>query len=199
MEKKKAIEKIYELIENYNFDELSPEEQSFVLTHISEKEYRDMRTTVGDTIRYFSAHPRAYSLPSRNRFNRFLNYRLEIYKVAALFMLLLGLAIILSLQSRRSSYDLLAQIDTVYVPHTDTVHVHHWDTLEIVNERVVYRDQVSAPEEDSHLASRPPDRPGTELCRADICPGDLEHINRFNSKNDCSQDDKLKEFMVTLN
>ena len=57
MEQDKDLQRIYDLIEWYDFEELEESEKSFVCRHISEDEYNSMRSTLSDTKEFFSKVP----------------------------------------------------------------------------------------------------------------------------------------------
>ena len=53
MENEKDLQRLYDLIELYDFEELQEREKSFIRRHISEDEYKSMRSTLKDTKELF--------------------------------------------------------------------------------------------------------------------------------------------------
>ena len=91
MKENKALERIYELIENYDFNDLSDFERSLVLKHISEKEYRSMRLTIVDTRNLFDKLPVDSKNFQPRTMKKLLNYSVELYKFAAAIIIFIGL------------------------------------------------------------------------------------------------------------
>lgn len=198
MENNKAIEKVYELIEKLNFNELSKDERDFVLNHISEKEYNDIRSTLGDTQHYFANYPEETQMRKTYSLKNILSYRIEIYKIAAALLVLLGIGLLLSKSFTPLPSNIIASVDTVYIDHTDTIYIETHDTIKIVREKIIYRDMEKVSQTD-HLASNESTAIEKSLeCTRKICPDDLDQINNLSGRNDFSQDKDLTEFMVAL-
>jgi hypothetical protein len=81
---------IQELIEEYNFSALTPDQKAMVLTEISEKEYNKLRETITLTNNYFDNEPSLMvddalkpKIERRSVLLRIVNYKISLYKIAA--------------------------------------------------------------------------------------------------------------------
>ena len=81
---------LHELIEKYDFSELTKEQQQFVLTEVSSDEYAEFRNTILETAAYFDEQPVLMAkdlivpeLKTENVLIKMVNYKLPVYKVAA--------------------------------------------------------------------------------------------------------------------
>jgi hypothetical protein len=87
---------LYELIEKYDFSELTKEQQQFVLTEVSSEEYTEFRNTIMETAAYFDEQPVLMAedlivpeLKTENVLIKMANYKLPVYKVAAAMIVVL--------------------------------------------------------------------------------------------------------------
>jgi len=118
MSNKANLEKIYDLIEKYKFDELNDEQKELVIATISKNEYEDMRSTIIDTQSLFAKYPETTTKEKKKTFATILLYQLELYKVAALIILFIGFSFLYTQLSYDNKLDNKTQIDTVFVSIT---------------------------------------------------------------------------------
>tara|TARA_B100000809_G_scaffold265146_1_gene323070 strand:- start:1673 stop:2119 length:447 start_codon:yes stop_codon:yes gene_type:complete len=84
---------LHELIEKYDFSELNQEQQQFVLLEITKEEYAELRKTIALTTGYFENEPIFMGedlvvpkIKVGNVVLKIINYKLPIYKIAAIFV-----------------------------------------------------------------------------------------------------------------
>ena len=89
-------DQIYELIEKFDFTQLNKEQQKIVLLEITMEEYNEMRKVSTLTSDYFDNEPILMAedlvVPTVKKENviiRIINYKLPIYKIAAILVLVL--------------------------------------------------------------------------------------------------------------
>lgn len=199
MENEQAIAKIYDLVEMFDFDELMADDKEFVLMHLSQEEYERMRSTITDAKELFSEFPSEDIEKKRSNFSKIIGFRIELYKVAAMFLLMIALGYALSKIERKSSDNLIALADTVYVQKTDTIYVEIKDTVEKIREKVVYVHAKEPNNEISYAGNIPETSDMSDDCSKEICPADLVKLNEPKSNNNFSNDKELAGFLVTLN
>lgn len=73
-------ERLFDLIESKSFKELTSEEQAFVLSHLTEAEYRLQRTVISaaTTLEYGSEEPLALQIPEKKK--SILNRTIPLYQ-----------------------------------------------------------------------------------------------------------------------
>ncbi len=200
------IEKIYQLVEQFEFTELPAEDKLFVITYFSESDYQRMRETIKETKNYFENTPeltlddsiyKSLSVLVRNKnvILKFAKYPLELYKVAASVLIILGITLMAFYKSYQSYSSNVVVKDTIYIKKTDTVFSIIRDTIQIVKNLVVYIPQKSDTNiRNTYLANNI----GTSNCRNEICPSDIEKITGLAGTNNISRDSFLTDFMVSL-
>jgi len=109
MEKNEYAEIVQKLLEQYDFAELTDAQKAQVLEFISEKEYDELRQTILQTMEYFerqselgtsgSPAPKIRVIAS---VRSILNYKIPLYKVAAILMTLLVADFILDISRERT-------------------------------------------------------------------------------------------------
>jgi hypothetical protein len=199
------LEKIYQLVEQFDFDELPDAGKSFVLTQMSGNEYRDMRETIKDSKKYFAGNPEIQPDDSilksisnkykKNNFIRTLNYPLQFYKVAASILIILGITFMVFYKSNPGIYSQLAIHDTVYIRKTDTVISKIKDTIQIVKSIIIYSVKKSETISSKKLLA---DITHNADCSKEICPSDVERITSLTGKNNISRDSFLTDFVVSV-
>lgn len=190
MEKEKDLQRIYDLIELYDFMELQERDKLFVLRHISEDEYNTMRSTLKDTREFFGKIPEQTAGEKYNTFLKIARYPVELYKIVAILVLLIGCGIFLTKARIFEQQELLARVDTVYLEITDTV--------EIIKETVTYKD---LPADQNLIAPANKTLETTYQrndCSSEFCPDDMESFRSIKYKGDFSNDSALADFIVTL-
>ena len=98
------IQRIQELSEQFDFVELTPEQQQIVLAEITEEEYILLRQTISETTSFFDEEPRLiiagdsvkptlddHQNERSSIFSRIINYNIPLYKIAAAILVLFGL------------------------------------------------------------------------------------------------------------
>jgi hypothetical protein len=191
MEKEKDLKKVYDLIEKYDFNELQESEKSFVRQHISVNEYNKMRSTLKDTKDLFRKLSEPVTHKRHNSFSRIARYPVELYKLAAIILLLLAIGIIFTKVRTVEPQELLAIIDTVYLEKTDTI--------EIIKETIVYKNLPV-----NHNLITPANNILVTTyykndCSYEFCPDDMESFLRTKYKGDFSNDFDLADFIVSTN
>ena len=207
MKANQNMERIYELIEQFDFSELSETDKAYILTLISETEYNNMRNTLKDTENYFvQASEPILNDPERksiadqskdeNRIIKLLKQPVQLYKVAASIVLILGIYSLIHYSNQQQKNDLLAVHDTIVIHKTDTVYSKLVDTIRIIKEKIVY-----VPQKQDLLASNKilTDSKSVSDCNKEICPADLDKIKALALNNNVSNDSLLKTFVVALN
>jgi hypothetical protein len=198
MEKEQPIEKIYRLIEAFDFSELAANDKDFVLAHISIEEYNEMRATIMDTRTLFAKYPDEKARVNRGTGNKFLTYPVELYKIAAVFLVLTGIGFLIFKVGTLTQSRLLAAADTVLVEKTDTVVLEMHDTIRIVTERTLYSDHKIPENTPSYHAAIPETVHYSQDCSTEICPGDMGMLSALKTRNDFSRDTALKNFITAI-
>jgi hypothetical protein len=197
---------IYQLIEQFDFNELSAEDKLFVLSHLSESEYQNMRETIKDSKKYFTDNPEMMPDASiyksltradkhKNVVVRTLNYSMQLYKVAVTILIILGITFLLFYKSNPGLYKQMLVHDTIYINKTDTVYSLLRDTIQIVKTLFVNIPQKSGTAQGRKLLA------GNTVkndCSKEICPSDVDRITHMVSSNNIAQDTFLSDFVVAI-
>lgn len=203
MENNKSIEKIYELIEQYDFAELSEQDRLIVLAVMSESEYNEMRKTVDNLKLELTPDvepeinmPKIEKVNSDSRIRRFLNYPIKFYQVAASIVVIISAFYMFQNSDKNISNQMIANNDTIVIRHIDTVYSIVNDTVEIIIEKVrtVKTDFQKQEEHDliaySNMKSD---------CSKNLCPNEIEDIITMNSVNTIKNDSTIKGVLLSLN
>ena len=199
MAKELDIEKIYEFIERFDFEELSENNKSFVLKHITNKEYNDIRSTINDTMDLFSKYPKSVKKEKIISFKKIVTYPVEFYKIVAAVLLIICIGFIISKVKTSDQQELLATIDTVFVEKKDIIVIEKTDTVKMIKEKIVYKDLpqkqnlISFNNEVLETVNYKRD------CSRDICPDDIRLLSKIKTKGDFSNDSSLTDFIVSMN
>lgn len=199
MKKEQAIEKIYDLIEQFDFEELNEREKSIVLEHLSSAEYTSMRSTIADANALFTKYRVPGISVKRLTFKKLALYPVAFYKIAVAIILLMGIAFLLSKNQNASKKDLLARIDTVFIEKTDTVVLNEIETIEIIKTKFVYKDLPAGNNNLSQTENSTLALDNLRDCSIEICPDDMSVLSRIKTKGDFSKDTILTDFIVSLN
>lgn len=143
------LERVYELLEQSDFKELSDEDRIYVLSEMSEKEYINLRGTIKTTESFFlsSKEPNLNdslltslldTTHKPNIFLRILNQPVKIYQLAASILLILGIYTIKQYSDLPGKNSELPESDTIYVQKTDSVYSKLADTVKIIKEKIIY-------------------------------------------------------------
>jgi len=200
------LEKIYDLLEQYDFNELSETDKSFVLTQMSETDYENMRETIKDSKNYFDGKPEIQmdeniynflpdTMKKRNSVVRALNYPIQFYKVAASILIILGITFLIYYNNLPVRNGELAIHDTIYIKKTDTVFSTIRDSLKIIKNLIVQVPQKKA----SNTVTKYLANNDIKVdCKKELCPSDIEKITGLASSNSISQDTSLGDFVVSI-
>jgi hypothetical protein len=162
MKANQDMERIYELLEVYDFNDLPENDRTFVLSFMTADEYINQRDTLKDSEILFSGaeglelSPSVFdSLPilkqGENRIIRFLKKPVQLYKVAAAIILLTGLFSFIHITNLHEQKNNSLSNDTIYIYKTDTIYSRIVDTVRQIKEKVVYITQKKDPESASFL------------------------------------------------
>ncbi len=154
------FERIYELLEQFDFNELSEKDRIYVLSKIDEEDYVNMRSTLKDTETFFSnsSEPNVNdSLLSSiintnhkpNTLIKILGQPVKVYQLAASIALLLAIYTIKQYSDFPDTNSTLPLHDTIIIQKTDSVHPKLSDTVysklvdtvKSINEKILYISQ----------------------------------------------------------
>lgn len=191
MEKQvKNIARIYDLIESKAFNELSEEEKELVSQELAEAEYDKMHQTVSE-LEQEESRPKDISGWG---LLRSLNAKVEIYKVAAVFLLLFTASQAFDSLKRGKGDELAIIYDTVYIDRIDTI---VQEKIE-VHEKLVYiqdyKEQIG--QEQLKEANF---KEGEVDCSQSLCASELPRLKAMQSRNHIHKDDKGFEFIQIIN
>ena len=196
MNAKKEFGKIYDLLEMFDFVDLTDDEKELVRQTISEKEYNDMRSTIKDTKSLFSKP--AFPVEKKSPLQKIISYPVELYKVAAVILLLAGIGLILS-KGKTENYDKqMALADTVFIEKTDTIILAVTDTVERIKEKVIYKDVPHTLTLAINNTSLPESVPGKNDCLKQLCPDEIQRVTGLRGENNLSEDKTLSDFIVPV-
>jgi len=195
MQDEKKNARMYDLVEMYDFNELSEKDKDFVLEHFSQKEYNELRETITDTKEMFSS----YSFKNKKHFalQRIASYPIELYKIAAAVVLIIGLGFLITNKVASNHAAFLATTDTLFVVKTDTVIIKTRDTINKTIEKIVYKNVSNPAEQVSSYAVLKPGNVGYKSnCSIEICPNDIRNLSAVKGNNSLSTDSITKDFIV---
>lgn len=202
MNKDKISEKAYQLIESYDFNDLSADDKKFILSLMSENEFNEIRNTHSDLSGHFEDDiepvERIPGIVSnrKSKFIHTLTYPVQLYKVAASIILLFSVYIGYQRAHREIETNLIAQADTLIIHKTDTVFQTIYDTVIIKEDNHSFAYQTN----NKIDVNANPNEP-TQLtdCREEICPDEIQAITSLTKNNSLSGDAGLKELFVFMN
>jgi hypothetical protein len=199
MKTEQHMEKIYDLVERFDFNDLSEDDKEFILRNITVEEFENMRSTIKDTTLLFSKYPEFESKKNQIGFRKIAFYPVELYKIAAGILIILGTMFFVSQRNNSKPQNLIAGIDTVFVKKTDTVVVYVGDT--IVRMKEFRSDKVSSVKKTEMTYSRNNNQTNNYKidCTKELCPDDIRKLNALKTRNDLSEDKNLTDFMVSIN
>jgi hypothetical protein len=198
MEKEQPVEKVYRLIETYDFNELPESEKAYVLEIITLEEYNNMRATIADARELFSKFPVGEAGEQPGMLRKLITFPVELYKIAAVFLLLAGIGFVFLKTGTLKQSRQIASVDTVYVEKTNTVYLETRDTIRIIMERAVYKDQDIRRNQPSYNARITETMNYGQDCSVEICPSDMGKLSALKTKSDFSRDTALKGFITAI-
>jgi len=197
------IEKAYDLLEQFDFTELSEEEKLDILSVMTESQYNEMRKTIHDMkvvldkdIEPLTGVNGISRYTAKSKFLRFIQYPVQLYQVAASIALILLTYFIIQKTDQNSITRVLANNDTVFVYQMDTVYTTVYDTVRI--------REIAAP---GHLKySKKPGNKKPKIntaptadCNRELCPNEVGKITVLNKTNNMARDSALKGLLLSLN
>jgi hypothetical protein len=209
MENENNLQRIYDLLEKSDFEDLSPDDQKFVLSIMSGVQYNDMRNTCLQSIGLFQSErieepdPSVFrSLESKINtgkkagFRQILFYPVAAYKVAAA-IILLGIILFFEAKYNRNHMPLEANnlTDTFLIKQIDTctlmIHDTVWVTGNRKNEgnKIIHHSTVKKPEVEQEL---------TQDSYQGIKPDDIIRLTGYNSNSNLQNDSTSKVIIATL-
>jgi|WetSurMetagenome_2_1015567.scaffolds.fasta_scaffold455878_2 hypothetical protein len=157
MKAKTYFERIYELLEQFDFNELSERDRIFVLSKIDEEEYINMRSTIKDTETFFSnssepnINDSLLSLIIKTNHKpgtliKILGQPVKLYQLAASIVLILAIYTIKQYSNfpdKNSVFPLhdtvfIQKADSIYPKLADTVYSKLVDTVKSINDKILY-------------------------------------------------------------
>ena len=134
------LERIYELLEQFDFNELPENDRIYVLSKMAEDEYINMRSSIKDTETFFSnsSEPEiSVSLLSSiirtnhkpNLLIKILNKPVKFYQLAASIALLLAIYAIKQYSDLPDKNSAIPLYDTIFIQKIDTLSPKLSDTL----------------------------------------------------------------------
>jgi hypothetical protein len=205
MENNKNIEKIYDLIEQFDFAELSEPDRLLVLSVISESKYAEMRNTFNnlkleltedDDIEPAINIPKIESVDSDSRIKRILNYPIKFYQVAASVAIIISIFSLFQQSSKNENYSMIAKNDTLIIQKIDTVYSIVHDTVEIIREKVRIAQKDFQIQKENDLSANSNIKTD---CSNNICPNEMDDFIAMNSRNTIKNDTTLKGVLLSLN
>lgn len=198
-----GLEKVYEFVENFDFQDLSEQQKSIVLDVITESEYIAIRATIIKTSFYFEHEKEPMLIKSsvisvgyRNGIVKFIKQPVPLYKIAAAIALFFGLYSGFKLVKGFDSKMFVSQSNNPVIFKTDTVLVTLIDTLEIIKERIVYVERKETPKT---IAEPIAQSTFSIDCDKEICTKDIDRLKDLTCNNKISNDSLLKRFLNSMN
>jgi len=199
MKDEQNIERVYDLVEQFDLIDLSEVDKEFVLQHISSKEYYDMRSTITDTKDLLSKYPNKQYKSKLLKMRKIASYPIALYKIAATILIISGAMFLFSLWGNSNHQKLIASVDTVLVKKTDTILVYVGNIDVKTKEKP---ERKESPQNISRGTNSISVSSGTLTerdCSKELCPKDIEKLNALKGKNDFSNDKSLTDFIVSIN
>ena len=180
MESNKNIEKVYELIEQYDFAELSEPDRLLVLSVITESQYSEMRKTVDDLKLDLKSDiepeiniPEIGKSNSDSRIRQLLNYRIKFYQVAASVAIIISTFFMFQHLNKNNTDQMIAKSDAVIIQQIDFSRQKENDLITYSNSRTD--------------------------CDNSLCLSEMEDIIAMNSRNTIKNDSTTKGLLLSLN
>ena len=143
------FEKVYELLEQSDFKDLSEQDRIYVLSVLSESEFNEMRSTLTRTETFFSNSCEPVingslfdSITGTNNKSNFLlkilNRPVKVYQLAASILLIIGLLIIKQYSDSPVKNSAIPVRDTLYIHKSDSLSSKLADTVKNIKEKIIY-------------------------------------------------------------
>jgi hypothetical protein len=203
MKTNENIEKVYDLVEQFEFSELSEPDKLYILSFMTENEYNDMRAVLKGITKVFknNAEPdfKTHQSPGKEKSKllRFIHYPVQLYQVASCIVILFGLYFLFQNAIQHKEGKSLSSItDTSVIYKADTILARVYDTIRIGTTKVTYSKNEHNKMETKELTAN------SQInydCNHELCPGEVERIKDLTLRNNITNDSILKDFLVTLN
>jgi len=201
MEANNNIEKAYDLVEQFEFSELSKTDKSYILSIMTEAQYTKMRRTITDIkvslendIEPILNMPQAKS--NKNKLLQLANYPIRFYKVAASIAIIMAIYFMVQKSTQNQTNQLIARNDTVIIHQIDTVYTKVYDTIRIIKSNVRSVQVGILQSENLGLITQPNQ---SSDCNKELCPNEIGRIISMSNKNNISSDSALNGLLVSLN
>lgn len=184
---------IYDLIEQFDFDQLTEQQKSKVMEQVSEEEYRSMRETIVATNAFFENSPLNTEIPplrSDSKIRVLAHKSIPLYQVAASVAVIIGLFGFFVLQQPTTNEKIVAIHDTVTRHTRDTVYRTIVDTIHHIKEQIVY---VSMPQPTIALS----DNYHTN-CDVALCATDIDKFGQTGSNGAIAHDSMWKNYVARI-
>ena len=206
MENNNYTERLYDLIEQYDFNELTEENKQFVLTHSTKKEYEEMRLTLSLTRNSMDNEPDfsvadmkpEFRNHQKSFFVKVMTYPVSLYKVAAVVLLIPGIMYLFAKMDKPQNDINLSSVDTVYLKQKDVVEVVVKDTVEIIREKIIYRDNNPGNYTKDTYVSMPYLTAPARNCAIEVCPDDLHQFAQPSGKGSIANDTIYEYFISNI-
>jgi hypothetical protein len=197
------IEKAYDLLEQFEFIELSEAEKLYILSVMTESQYNEMRKTISNIkvildrdIEPVLSAPNIPQFTTKSKFLRFIKYPVQLYQVAASIAIILSTYFIIQKTNHNSINKVLASNDTVFVRQTDTIYTPVYGTGSIKEIATPSHQNKSQRADKNELIS---DTAPALDCRRELCPNEVGNITILNNTNSIANDSALKGILLSLN
>ncbi len=196
MSSDKKTNRVFELAEKFEFRELLSMDKKYILSVMTEEEYNDLRNTINSLPNYFTRDiepitnipPIGYNC-KKNRFTKFIQYPLQLYKVAAIIIIGFFLFNINQHDDESLNSELLTQKDTVFINKKDTITQIIHDTVWAVETK----NSISKISRTENVINQPINN------EYDLSPDNVEKIMSMTNNNSLANDSILKSVLVLLN
>ena len=210
MKDQENLNKLQELIEKFDFEELSKKDKEFVLSNSSQDEYEELRSIVEKSKSFFEnqnsikpddkiLNKLHYELEEKSWISSIINYQIPLYKLAVSVIILFGILFIFINHQYSREQIQIAQVDTVYIENFDTVKITEYDTVEIIK-------KVFVKKENNNLRVHPiitnlnktqfsADYSVTLKTRS-VNPKDLDRLLKYTKSNSIKYDKNLATYVV---
>jgi hypothetical protein len=189
MTDEKLTERLYDLIEQFDFKDLPEDDKLFVTGNFSIEEYNDLRSTLNDTRSLFNSYGEPGPI-KEPRLKRIVLYPVELYKVAAMIVILIAAGLLIP---KAKGPDIGAALVNAI---RDTVVITKKDTVEIIKEKIVYVSQTPRTSKSVNILISKNEVNQID-CSRENCPDDWKQLSRINTRGNLSKDSALRVFTVS--
>ena len=207
METNQNIERVYELLEKFDFNELPEQDKLLVLSEMTESEYVKMRSTVKDTLSFFanvgepnfdnSKKPLVKSNTENNYlFLQLLKQPIQFYKVAVAIVIFIGIYSVIHYFNPQEKNSPLSSNNKINTNKMNAVYPKSVDTVTVIKERIVYLPKENRVAKSAKLLSNSKNEYD---CNKEICPNDIDKITELANNDNASRDSLLRDIIALAN